>query len=228
MDNRGFGLGRKKKKVINKTKNIFQDVCDIVYEYKSFLISKVQYQLNLYFCEHCLSTDDILQELYLSAMELSNSYNNNRKMKLHTFITNFAPFKAVRNIVQKYSPSLVRVPDWKYRTRTVGKEFLKPYVHYDKINDDDNKDKNPDKKYGRQVCLTYDYLIALDNKILFEEVWKYILSEKFLKENSEIIKLKAIEEPDEKIAKKLNIKCSTLRDRIKRVRKVLRNRFEEK
>lgn len=211
----------------NKTRDITKEVCNIVYKYKSFLISKVQYQLNLYFCEHCLSTDDILQELYLSAIELSNSYNNNRKMKLHTFITNFASFKATRNIVQKYSPSLVRVPDWKYRTKTVGKEFLESYIWYDAINDDNDKDKNPNKKYGLQACLIYDYLATLDNKILLEEVWKYISSNKFLKENSEIIKMKALKKPDKQIAKKLNIKCSTLRDKIKKVRKLLRNRFKE-
>lgn len=211
----------------DKTQDITKEICNIVYNYRSYLISKVQYQLNLYSCAHCLSTDDILQELYLSAMELSKSYNSNRKMKLHTFITNFTPLKASRNIVQKYSPSLVRIPDWKYRTRTVGKEFLETYIQYDKIDGDDNKDKNPDKKYGRQVCLIYDYLTTLDNKILLDEIWKYVLSKDFLKENSEIIKLKALEEPDEQIANKLNIKCSTLRDRIKKIRKLLRSKFKE-
>lgn len=213
--------------MINKARNDLQEACNIVYEYKSFLISKVQYQLNLYFCKHCLSTDDILQELYLSAMELSKSYNNNRKMKLHTFITNFTPLKASRNIVQKYSPSLVRIPNWKYRTRTVKKEFLEPYIQYDKIDSDDNKDKNPDKKYGLQACLFYDYLTELDDKILLNEIWKYISDKKFSKENSQILKMKAFEIADKQIAEKLNIKCCTVRSRIKEIRKLLRNKFKK-
>lgn len=213
--------------MINKIQNDLQEVCNIVYKYRSYLISKVQYQLNLYFCEHCLSTDDILQELYLSAIELLKYYNYNKEAKFHTFIVNFVPLKATRSIIQKYSPSLIRIPDWKYRTRTVKKEFLEPYIQYDKIDSDDNKDKNPDKKYGLQACLIYDYLTVLDNKILLNEVWKYISDKKFLKENSKIIEMKAFEVPDKQIAEELNIKCCTLRSRIKKIRKLLRNEFRK-
>lgn len=213
--------------MINKIKNNLQEVCNIVYNYRSYLISKVQYQLNLYFCEHCLTTDDILQELHLSAIELLKYYNCNKEIKLSTFIVNFAPLKATRNIVQKYSPSLIRIPDWKYRTRTVKKEFLEPYIQYDKIDSDDNKDKNPDRKYGLQACLFYDYLTELDDKILLNEIWKYISDKKFSKENSQILKMKAFEIADKQIAEKLNIKCCTVRSRIKEIRKLLRNKFKK-
>lgn len=38
----------------DKTQDITKEICNIVYNYRSYLISKVQYQLNLYSCAHCL------------------------------------------------------------------------------------------------------------------------------------------------------------------------------
>lgn len=161
----------------------------IANNYMKVMLSKAKTLLQLYrINKNSLTYEDIQQEIFIASSYLSKKYKNNPRMSLRNFLLTYAPKKAVESILNKYTTSLIRIPNYKYYKGEIDANLFEGYLSLEKMAENTRINDGelhfiPGKDYIE------DYIEKLDNKRKKKLVYNIITKHKDFKRISNKSKL---------------------------------------